>query len=403
MDTAKTIDTPYTNAVALINEANSIFTDYQIKDSTGTEIAQLDQNPSNPAWLFALACGSLHTAWQEQLAKAYACLDPQSCEEDQVLVLAALAGIERGNGTPAHITVQLANNDLVNTVTIPAGTLFSETYSNNSWGLNRNVTLQKKGDAGDKALVTLYNSVDGNYAVAEGVSFKSEDYADVSGESVSESSGGTDIESIASLRNKISQGKETKDPVLKAETAISQLSGIEACSIWFNPSVVDNLNIGTNDNPIIVTPRCAYISVKGVDLSGKLAETYFSYLNVPTTALTPGDTVVEEFYQRGQNRLSIQFQMAEEVVVPVTVIINKADMAVGAEAALASEVMKHSGTLGAGENLTSQRVSEWLQNLGYGTIQGIYISDGGQQYVSSNILPNQYVVFDSEHITISAV
>jgi hypothetical protein len=78
-------------------------------------------------------------------------------------------------------------------------------------------------------------------------------------------------------------------------------------------------------------------------------------------------------------------------------------MAVGAEAALASEVMKHSGTLGAGENLTSQRVSEWLQNLGYGTIQGVYISDGGQQYVSSNILPNQYVVFDSEHITISAV
>ena len=146
MDTAKTIDTPYTNAVALINEANDIFTHYQIKDSTGTEIAQLDQNPSNPAWLFALACGSLHTAWQEQLAKAYACLDPQSCEEDQVLVLAALAGIERGNGTPAHITVQLANNDLVNTVTIPAGTLFSETYSNNSWGLNRNVTLQKKGE-----------------------------------------------------------------------------------------------------------------------------------------------------------------------------------------------------------------------------------------------------------------
>ena len=66
MDTAKTIDTPYTNAVALINEANSIFTDYQIKDSTGTEIAQLDQNPSNPAWLFALACGSLHTAWQDR-------------------------------------------------------------------------------------------------------------------------------------------------------------------------------------------------------------------------------------------------------------------------------------------------------------------------------------------------
>lgn len=403
MDTAKTIDTPYTNAVALINEANSIFNENQIKDSTGTEIAQLDQNPSNPAWLFALACGSLHTAWQEQLAKAYACLDPQSCEEDQVLVLAALAGIERGNGTPAHITVQLSNEDSVNTVTIPAATIFSETYSNNTWGLNRTVTLAKKGDTGDKAFVTLYNSVDGNYSVTEGISFTSEDYPDVSGVSVSESAGGTDIEDIASLRNKISQGKETKDPVLKAETAISQLSGIEACSIWFNSSVSDNLNIGTQDNPITITPRCSYISIKGVDLSGKLAETYFSYLNVPTTALSSSDTVVEEFYQRGQNRLSIQFEMAGEVVVPVTVIINMADMAVGAEAALASEIMKHSGTLGAGENLTAQKVSEWLQNLGYGTIKGCYIGEGGQQLVSSNILPNQYVVFDSEHIIISAV
>lgn len=403
MDTAKTIDTPYTNAVALINEANSIFNENQIKDSTGTEIAQLDQNPSNPAWLFALACGSLHTAWQEQLAKAYACLDPQSCEDDQVLVLAALAGIERGNGTPAHITVQLSNEDSNNSVTIPAATIFSETYSNNTWGLNRTVTLAKKGDAGDKAYVTLYNSVDGNYSVTEGISFTSEDYPDVSGESVSESAGGTDIEDIASLRNKISQGKETKDPVLKAETAISQLSGIEACSIWFNSSVSDTINIGTQDDPITISPRCSYISIKGVDLSGKLAETYFSYLNVPTTALSSSDTVVEEFYQRGQNRLSIQFEMAGEVVVPVTVIINMADMAVGAEAALASEIMKHSGTLGAGENLTAQKVSEWLQNLGYGTIKGCYIGEGGQQLVSSNILPNQYVVFDSEHIIISAV
>lgn len=403
MDTTKQIDTPYNNAAKAFNTANSLLREYGILDSSGTEVAQLEQNPANPAWLFALACGSLHTSWQEQLAKAYSALDPQNCEEDQVLVLASIAGVERGNGTPAHIMVELSNNNETDSFSIPAGTLFLDAATNNKWGTGRKVTLSRKGDIGDKALVTLYNSVKGDYSVPEGVAFTSDEFPDVTGESKSESSGGTDIESIASLRNKISEGQETKDPVLKAETAIAQLSGIEACSIWFNPSVVDVLHIGTQENPIDVNPRCSYVSVKGVDISGLLAETYFNYINAPTTPLEDKPTVVEEFYQRGQNRLSIQFEMAEETVIPITVLINKADMAVGAEAALASEIMKHSGTLGAGENVTSQKISEWLQNLGYGTILGSYIIVNGQLTVSSNILPNQFVVFSNESVSIQAV
>ena len=117
MDAVKTIETPYSNAVALVNRFNEYLVNNGIMDSNGTELAQLDVNPANPGWLFSLACGNLHTSWQEQLAKAYAALDSQNCEEDQVLVLAALAGLQRGNGTPAHITVSIRNSSLSCTVT----------------------------------------------------------------------------------------------------------------------------------------------------------------------------------------------------------------------------------------------------------------------------------------------
>lgn len=400
MDTVKQIDTPYNNAVSVINKANDIYRENGILDSTGLEVAQLEQSPANPAWIYALACGSLHTSWQERLAKAYACLDAQSCEDDQVLVLASLAGVERGNGTPSHITVEIRNTS-PSEITVAAGTIFSEQYSNNNWGVARTFTLAAKDEAGDSIIATLYNSIDGAYFVPAGVSFTSEDFPALQTVSEADSLVGEDIESIASLRNKISQGKETKDPVLKAETAIAQLSGIESCSIWFNDSTVDNKVIGTGAGQITISPRSSYVAIKGVDISGSLAETYYKYLNVPTISLAESPTNVTELYQRGMQQLSVSFEMSKEVAVPVTIYINKADMAVGAEAAIAAEVMRHSGSLASGENLTAQKMSEWLQNLGYGTIIGCYVGENAS--VTTAINPNEYVVFQKELINVSAI
>ena len=126
MDNVKTIDTPYNNAVSVLNKTNQLLLENNIKDSTGEAVAQLDATPANPAWLFALACGSLHTSWQEKIAKAYAALDPQNCEDDQVLVLASISGITRENGTPSHITVLITNLS-AEAITIPIGSTFSET------------------------------------------------------------------------------------------------------------------------------------------------------------------------------------------------------------------------------------------------------------------------------------
>lgn len=398
MDTVKQINSPYDNAAAIFDYTNTQLNDNNIKDSTGTQIAQLEQNPANPAWLFALGCGSLHTAWQERLAKAYACLDPQNCEEDQVLVLAMLAGIKRGNGTPSHIMANFTNTTDNQTIDIPAGAIFKDGQSGNDWVLDFPVSLSPQ----TTALRVLYCTVDGPVSVDKGAVFTSEQYPDILCDSYDAAVPGNSIETIASLRNRISSGIMNVDPYMSVQAAIEMLPGIESCSIWFNQNLQNSIFIGPDGAKQEIKPRCAYVSVKGMDATGKLAETYYSYMNCPTTPLDDQDpSVTTETFQRGQQPLTMQFQRAEAVKVYVTIYI--VDAQPGAQAGIEGEVIKHSGTLRVGENLTAQQVSEWIQNLGYGKIEGCYVGNAANSsLLSTNIRPDQYCIFDYDSVTVSA-
>ena len=72
--------------------------------------------------------------------------------------------------------------------------------------------------------------------------------------------------------------------------------------------------------------------------------------------------------------------------------------AAGADGAYSEAVLAMSGTLGCGENLTAQKVSEWVQNVGYGTVIGCNV--GTSTGITSNINPDEYVVFTPENIHI---
>ena len=388
MDIVKKINTPYNNAVATLNRTNELLNENNIMDSTGREIAQLEQNIANPAWLFALACGSLHTSWQEKIAKAYSALDPQNCEDDQVLVLASIAGLSRDSGTPSNITTTLSNNGNTS-VTIPVGTIYSESVSGHNWALNRNVTLAPISDPGHTATVVLYSTEDGAFYVPSATEFDNSDYPDVTCISIAQSYEGDSIESLSSLRNRISMGKEQSDFLIQAMNAIKRLPAVESCSIWFNKSISQNLIVGNKTVP----PRTCYIVIKGVDITEKLADVYFSYLDIPATVGS-----MESTCRRGMQDLDVHYDVATEVVVPVYVTIRASDAAAGADGAYSEAVIAMSGTLGCGENLTAQKVSEWVQNVGYGTVIGCNV--GTSTGITSSINPDEYVVFTPENVHI---
>lgn len=476
MDLVKKIDTPYNNAVAILNRTNELLNENNIMDSTGSAVAQLEQNVANPAWLFALACGNLHTYWQEKIAKAYAALDPQNCEDDQVLILASIAGIKRGNGSPSHITIYITNTS-ENSVTIPAGSIFTETYANQTWVLNKEVNLGAYGQQS----VLLYSVTEGVFSVPEDTDFTYEGALPIACVSNTPSSGGSTIETLASLRNRISKGKDASNFITQAISAIEQLSGIDSCSIWFNTSSTETLKIGENTSSriqvtikntgtddvyitagtiftdvsnnenwelytnielevgeqinvtlysvqrnditvasgtsftytgtesitcvsssasvfgsITIPPREAYVSIKGYDYAGKVAETYYTYLDVPATV---GEN--QEEYTLGQQSLTVNFDYATEVPVKIYVTMKSSDMVVGAEGAVKNAISAHSGTLDCGENVTSQMVSEWVQDLGYGTI--IDCSIDTTTGMMSSISPAEYCVFNSDNIIVNAI
>ena len=392
MDNVKKIDTPYNNAVAIINRTNQLLLENNIKDSTGEAIAQLEETPANPAWLFALACGQLHTSWQEALSKAYSALDPQNCEDDQVLVLASLAGIKRGNGTPSHITV-LIENTSDESLTVPFGTTFTESYVKQTWVLNKNINLLGKG----KQYATLFTTTDGEYIVPSGTDFNYSGELSITCVSTSSSSGGSSVESISSLRNRISQGEDSSNFVNQTKVAIELLSGIESCSIWINSSSTESLVIGSGTSgSITIPPRNAYISIKGYDYSGKIAETYYSYLNIPATV---GNN--QEQCLIGQQPLTVNFNYSEEAPVNIYVTIKASDMAVGSEDAIKNAISAHSGTLACGENVTSQMVSEWVQNFEYGTV--VDCSVGSPSGMISNISPTEYCIFNNNNIVVTTI
>lgn len=476
MDIVKKIDTPYNNAVAVINRTNELLNENNIMDSTGAQIAQLEQNVANPAWLFALATGSLHTSWQEKIAKAYSALDPQNCEDDQVLVLASIAGIKRGNGTPSHITVLITNLS-AESIVVPIGSSFTETYANQTWVLNKNLSINPNS----QQYVTLYTTTDGEYNVPTGVTFNYNGTLSIACVSYTRSSGGSEIESISSLRNRISQGTGATNFITQAKRAIELLSGIESCTIWINTSSENNLVIGQNTSSrvlvtitntdedeieveagtiftdsslnkqwelltnitlakteqinavlysvekadisinagtqfthteefsmtcvavenseigsVTIPPRETYLSIKGYDYAGKIAETYYNYLDIPTTV-----GKYQEDYLLGQQPLTLNFDYAQEVPVSIYITMKSSDMAVGADGAVKNAVSAHSGTLACGENVTSQMVSEWVQNLGYGTI--IDCSVGSPTGMMSNISPTEYCVFNSDNIIVNAI
>ena len=54
MDNVKTIDTPYNNAVSVLNKTNQLLLENNIKDSTGEAVAQLEATPANPANLHSV-------------------------------------------------------------------------------------------------------------------------------------------------------------------------------------------------------------------------------------------------------------------------------------------------------------------------------------------------------------
>lgn len=397
MDNVVTVNPAYNNAVQFLDLVNTYLKQNNVTDTNG-DTAKFTALAGSPAWLFALAIGSIDSEWQARLRNAMLSMDPANCTDDQVLNLASLMGLERGNGTPTYCTVSITNSTSAS-ITIASSARFTDANANLTWGLSGATAVA----ANSTVQATMYCSIDGSYTIPDGTVFTDTagalDLTITSTKCVE----GTNDEPISNLRNRLITGEVGADPLIQAEHAIEQLSGISKCSIWFNTSTQDTLTLVGN---VSLTPRHAFVCIKGTDLSGSLANTFYKYLNVPTDGSSVSGIKTEN-YTRGQSNISVYYKEATAVNVYVKLIVSVSGASNQYGEQLQELVASLFDDLDVGQQLTATLISDALKdNLPVGvTLNAVKVATTADTWLdyTTAVTVMQYPVLLADNVTVEEV
>lgn len=391
-DAARVVKTSNTNATEFIAYANAALQEQGILDDAGKP-AKFNTYAGSPAWLFAQAYGMIATEWQERLRNAYAALDIWSCADEQVLRLAVLAGVKRLEGTASRVVATFSNNG-DREVSLPRGSLFVDSQTNSQWATSTDMFLES-----DQVMSqSLYCTVNGATSVTAGTTFTNSQYPDLAASALADSTVGTGLESISSLRTRIANGEAATDSIVAAEREIAQLSGIVKCAIYFNPYTNQNLTLAGG---VVIPPRQCYVVIQGVDINKQLGETLYKYLDVPTTETA---TTTMQSYKLGRAELPVYYDVCTEQVVMVQVKVQAGYSLSGYLTEIKAIFMARSGTLDLGSAITEIQASVWLQNCNQSRPLSVDFSLDGLEWADVvTVPPRALPVFDTDSITVIEV
>ena len=354
----------------------------------------------SPTWLFALAQGQNTTEWQERLRKAYFSLDIEKCDDEQVYVLATLAGVLFKEQSAPMIALTITNNE-ASPITINATTCYAEdTFASGKWYPGVARTL-----ASDETATILFYCEDKQGIVPPNTTFviKSTN-ASFSDMTKTPTYGSTVLfegESAADLRNRVLLlGSYAVDQITQAQNAIANLNGIVKCSIYFNPDA--NLPLPLPGG-IQLPARSSFICVQGVDVDNLLATTYFKYMNVQSYQTQ--DSLRSEAIV-GASQLFVYYSPATEVMPYIKIILDPTDNTTTTYPDYIRQIlMAHKYDMSIGAPITAQKISAWIdQGNRYGTIIDTKLSVNGTDWYDT-FSPSvfQVPVLDEDHIVFEEV
>lgn len=392
------VNTTEENAADYLDKVNNLLAQNGVVDKDGNP-ARLVALAGSPTWLFSLAQGQNTTEWQERLRKAYYSLDIEKCDDEQVYVLATLAGVLFKEQSSPMISLLVTNNEdfsiTLNSSTCYATDSFGENrwYPGNTYLIPSNDTVRVLWYCEDKAGSTPPNTL---FTIKSTTS----SFSDISTVSTDSSTILFKGETAADLRNRVLLGSYAVDQITQAQTAIQNLNGITKCSIYFNPDA--NLPMPLPGN-IQIPPRSAFVCIQGVDIDDLLATTYFRYMNVQTVETQDSlrsETVV------GASQLFVYYSPATEVKPYIKILIDPIDSALNTYPDYIKQIlMTHKYDIEIGAPITAQKISAWIdQGNKYGTIIDTKLSsDGTNWYDTFSPSVFQVPVLDENNIIFEEV
>jgi len=371
------------NALSLLNTINTLLVTNNVLDSDGNQ-AVFYVNLASPIWLIIFAVGTAMTVFQYLIQAAGNSLSITDCSDQQVLNLAIIAGTTRNPGkkTTVFVTVTATSAGC----TISPANLIKYTDDISFTPLTTTVIA-----ASGSAIIETQSTEVGAFVLLPGeLNAFVEPVAGVQSIANALSSiPGIDIETITSLRRRIQQGSGLLSSIDSAIQAIRNLSGINHCNIYFNPSLIDNLVIGS----LTLGPRQAAIVVYGD--SADIAETYLTYMLSDTVG-----SLTQDYTSLGQQLISVKYSKATLKYFYVKVVIEADSGQTGYLAEIWNRFIPASGSINIGKNYTQQYLINYLDNFEYANVIGLYISMDNVTWSDiTSLTPTEIGVLASAYIT----
>lgn len=377
------VNTTEENASDFISKVNELLAQNSVVDKLGNP-AILKAYAGSPTWLFALAQGQISTEWQERLRKAFYSIDIEKCDEDQVYVLATLAGVLFREQSSPMIPLTITNPSETDAIVINSSSCYAEdSFGNNKWYPGIAYTI-----AAQETVRLLFYCEDKSGSTPPNTTFtlKSNDalFEDITIVSTESSQILFQGETSADLRNRILNGNSYIDQITQAQNAIANLNGIVKCSIYFNPDANVSKVLPGN---ITVPPRSSFISIQGVDIDSLLATTYFKYVNVQSVNI-PNVSLRSEALV-GASQLFVYYSAATEIHPKIKIYLDPTDSAVNTYPDyIKNIVMQHKDEIAIGATITAQKVSAWIDSGNkYGVLIDVKLSADGTTW-SDSFTPN---------------
>lgn len=279
------VSTPSQNTKDMLDSINTYCNNNNVKNSKD-EIIHIEENFASPIYLILWALGYLVTIIQNLIFCVAKGLNVQSASDDQLLNLADMSGVKRGQPsvTTFNLAVQCMSTDASgydpnandgqciitseDTITYQ-GVVYKPALHPNiviapgQWGYITMVAQTTTTQQIAANTIQQFDTTIANLATVR------QDYAATPGQSQ---------ESIASLRDRIQRRQYSGTTIDSAIDAIRALPGVTICNIIYNESSALTITVG--EDALQILPRHALIIVQGYNAN--IAAEYAKFLTAQT-------------------------------------------------------------------------------------------------------------------------
>lgn len=376
------------NMNGIIDYINDYAQSNSVTNSLGQTI-YIDNTPTNPLAMIVRGLSYLVHIIQSLLYNLGCGMNIQQASERQLLNLADMAGIKRGQATKTTIDLlcYASSAGSCQILTTNGVTLDNHTYY---------PAFDSTIAAGGVAHIVLICEDSGSYTISEDVMTGFDDTIEnLDRFKQYKSIPGQEQETVAALRERMQRRTTSGTNLDAAMDAIRGLAGVTLCNIYFNDSVSSEITV----NGITIQPRAALLLVQGYN--DAIAETFYQHLNCPTTAYTTARTLTQTYTTHAQQQFTVYIVEPVQTICYVTIYCNKiVTQEVMVEMKQAVQTLTLSLT--AGQTVTAAMVLGTLSNyMSSCGVQGATVgkSSAVQSY-QIKAEPDELFTFELESIVI---